>query len=99
MDSLSQAQLITSLGLLKYVFWFILSVHLFSWHYFRMLPTLGDFSSGERGPFRHDKMKASCVLAVFPGTCSLYLLTPMGMVSLRLRAVIPLITTASLLPL
>lgn len=57
MDDLSQAQWITGLGLLKYVFWYILSVHLFSWHYFRMLPTLEDFSSGGRGPFRHTMIR------------------------------------------
>lgn len=97
MSGFSQAGWITGLGLLKYVLWYILIVPLFSWHYFRMLPTRGAFSTGGRGPFGHTRIRWK--LHVFwHEACSSFLLITMRGISLHLWAVIPLIT-ASFLPL
>lgn len=52
-----------------------------------MLPTLGDFSSGGRGPIGDTriKWKLYVFLAVFPRAHLSHLLTPMGRVNLHLR--------------
>lgn len=86
MDGLLQEGWITGLRLLKYVLWYILSARFFSWHHFRKLPTLGNFSSGGRGPVGHTRIRGKhhVFSAVFSGIHLSYLSTPMGGVNLHL---------------